>query len=79
MIYGKFALVDTENPDVFAFTREWNGQRWLVMLNFRDHVVRSQTGFDLSKAPILIHNYPQASTNGQLQPYEAVIYNLSEK
>jgi oligo-1,6-glucosidase len=79
MIYGKFKLMDAANPDVFAFTREWAGQTWLVMLNFRDHAVKSQTGFDLSKAEVLIHNYQRPSANGELHPYEAVIYNVTAK
>lgn len=77
--YIKSLGVDAANPDLFAFTREWEGEQWWVMLNFRDHVVSSTTGFDLSNATVLMHNYQTASVNGQLQPYEAVIYKLSEK
>ncbi|MGH9908769.1 MAG: glycoside hydrolase family 13 protein [Pyrinomonadaceae bacterium] len=76
LIYGKYALLDLENPDVYAYTRELDGRRILVLLNFRDKAATVKTGFDLSKGKFLIGNYPTASQNGQLRPYEAVIYEL---
>lgn len=76
LVYGKFSLVDAANPDVFAYTRELNGRKLLVMLNFRSQSVKSNTGLDVSKAKVLISNYPAASMDGSLKPYEAVIYEL---
>jgi oligo-1,6-glucosidase len=76
LIYGKFTLLDKENPDVFTYTREFNNRRFLVMLNFKDKEATANTGIDLSKATVLINNYPTASTNGSLKPYEAVIFEL---
>lgn len=77
LIYGRFALVDKDNPDVFAFTRELNGRKFLVLLNFKSKMSKTNTGMDLSKAKILMHNYLTASTDGTLKPWEAVIFELS--
>ena len=76
LIYGAFTLVDTDNPDVFAFTREWKGKKWLVLLNFRNHTVKTNTGLSYEKARPLISNYDQASTDGSLRAYEAVIFEF---
>lgn len=74
LIYGDWALVDAENPDVFAYTRILNNKKLLVMLNFKAQSANLQMGdMDMSKAKVLIGNYPESSSNGQLRPYEAVI------
>jgi oligo-1,6-glucosidase len=76
LIYGKFTLLDKDNPDVFAYSRELNGKKYLVLLNFKNKSATVKTGIDLSKAKILINNYSTASSNGTLKPYEAIIYEL---
>ncbi len=76
LVYGKYTLVDKDNPAVFAYTREWKGKKWLVLLNFKDKATTVKTGFDLTKAKVMIHNYPAASVDGTLKPYEAVILEL---
>ncbi len=76
LIYGKFTLLDKDNPNVFAYTRELNGKTWLVLLNFTSINAAVNTGIDLSKAKLLITNYTSASSNGTLKPYEAAVYEL---
>jgi oligo-1,6-glucosidase len=76
LVYGRFTLLDKDNPDVFAYTRELNGKKFLVLLNFKNKIATANTGIDVSKAKILINNYPAASTSGTLKPYEAMIYEL---
>ena len=78
LIYGKYTLLDRENPDVYAYTRELNGQKILVLLNFKANAAAAKIeGIDLSKATLLIGNYPgDASRSLNLRPYEAVVYAL---
>jgi oligo-1,6-glucosidase len=76
LIYGKYTLLDKDNADVFAYTRELNGKKLLVLLNFRNKTATVNTGLDLSKTKVLINNYTTASTDGTLKPYEAVIFEL---
>ncbi|MFI5137520.1 MAG: alpha-amylase family glycosyl hydrolase [Sphingobacteriales bacterium] len=76
LVYGKYTLLDKQNPDTYAYTRELNGKKLLVLLNFKSKVASANTGIDLSQAKILAGNYSHPSNNGTLQPYEAVIYEL---
>jgi oligo-1,6-glucosidase len=76
LVYGKYTLLDKSNPDVYTYTRELDGKKFLVLLNFRSEVKTANTGLDLSKARVLIDNYTEPSTDGKLKPYEAVVYQL---
>jgi len=77
LVYGLYTLLDKDNPDVYAYTRELNGKKFLVLLNFKSKATTVDTGgIDLSKAKILISNYASTSVDNKLQPYEAVIYEL---
>ena len=75
LVYGKYNLIDKDNPTVYAYTREWKGMKMLVLLNFSNQTSKVKTGLNLAKAKPLIQNY--SNLNGEtLQPYEAVIYQL---
>ena len=76
LIYGKYTLLDKDNPDVYAYSRELNGKKMLILLNFRNKPATANTGIDISKAKLLSGNYSTQPKNGQLRPYEAVIYEL---
>ena len=76
LVYGKYMLLDKDNPDVYAYTREGNGKKLLILLNFKGVTASVKTGIDLSKAKVALGNYSSPSTNGSLQPYEAVISEL---
>ena len=76
LVYGKYTLLDKDNPDVYAYTRELNGKKMLVLLNFRNKQEVANTGIDLGQASILLGNYQQPSKSGTLKPYEAVVYEL---
>ncbi len=76
LVYGRYSLLDKENPDVFAYTRESDGKKLLVLLNFHNKTVKANTGLDISKAKLLINNYEKQTADGSLRPYEAVIYEL---
>lgn len=76
LVYGKFNLVDPNNSDVFAYTRELNGKKLLVLLNFSKSIASVTTGIDISKAKVLINNYSAASSNGTLKPFEAIVFEL---
>ncbi len=81
LIYGKYTLLDKENPDVYAYTRELNGKKILVLLNFTTHKAQGNLSFDMSKAKLLIDNYstvPDANAvkTFMLRPYEAAVFEL---
>lgn len=78
LVYGKYTLLDAKNPDVYAYTRTLNGRKILVLLNFKASSAKVNTGLDLSKYTVLIGNYEKPSTNGMLQPLEAVVLGTQE-
>jgi len=80
LVYGKYTLLDKNNPDIYAYTRESDREKLLIVLNFSKETKSLNPGFGLQKAQILLSNL---STNPvitnetiQLAPYQAVIYKL---
>ena len=76
LVYGKYTLLDRSNPDVYAYTREMDGRKFLILLNFRSEMKTANISLDLSKAKVLIDNYTEPSIDGKLKAYEAVVYQL---
>lgn len=78
LIYGKFEIVDEQNPSVFAYTRELDGKKWLIALNFTSNDVTFNSGFSLAESKIISSNYAdvkELNTNS-LRPYEALLIEL---
>jgi oligo-1,6-glucosidase len=76
LVYGKYTLLDKDNPNVYAYTRELDDKKVLVLLNFSDKNASANIGINISKTKVLINNYPTPSKTGELRPYEAAIYQL---
>jgi oligo-1,6-glucosidase len=75
LVYGRYALIDGDNPDVYAYTREGFGKKMLILLNFRTRPAAVNTGLDLDRAMLLLDNYP-GPAGDSLRPYEARVYEL---
>jgi oligo-1,6-glucosidase len=76
LVYGSYEVIDPLNPNVYAYTREMDGKKLLVLLNFKSTPSTVNTSIDFSKAAVLVNNYPKPLRSTQLRPYEAVIYRL---
>ncbi len=80
MVYGKYTLLDKDNPNVYAYTRKGEGENILVLLNFTSHDAKADIKIDLKKATLLISNYETSPVLNEkmvlLKPYEAVVYKL---
>jgi len=76
LVYGQYTLLDKDNPDVYAYTREGYGKKMLILLNFRDHPATATTGIDLTRAKLLLNNYPDVPPSDTLRPYEARVYEI---
>jgi len=79
LVYGKYTLLDKDNPDVYAYTRDFEGKKLLVLLNFKaQNATASISNIDLSKAKLIVNNYNDESpATLTLRPYEAKIYELN--
>lgn len=76
LIYGKYTLLDKDNPDVYAYTRELDGTRVLILLNFKSKPSSYKVDFDLGNAELVSDNYPNPFKGSTLQPYEAAVFKL---
>lgn len=75
LIYGDAEYFDMENESVFAYARELDGRKLLILLNFTDKEATANVGFDYSQAKYLFGNYE--NFDGVLKPYQAAILELS--
>ncbi|NVO12294.1 MAG: alpha-glucosidase [Bacteroidales bacterium] len=78
LIYGKYTLLDKNNPDIYAYTREFEGKKMLILLNFRAKNASASIGnIDMNKANLIVDNYSAEGVESlNLRPYEAKIYEL---
>ncbi len=76
LVYGRYTLLDKDNPNVYAYARELNGKKLLVLLNFKSSPAVAHTGMDIGRATMLLDNYPRPSVSDTLRPYEATVYEL---
>jgi len=77
LVYGKYAVLDKNNPDTYSYTRELNSKKLLVLLNFTNKNAATNTGINMNNTTVLIGNYEHPSKDGILKPYEAVIYQVN--
>lgn len=77
LIYGDYRLLDPNNSKVYTYVRTYEGEKWLVMLNFSALEAEADIETDLSDSQLMLTNFPEgdAITN-KMRPYEARIYKL---
>lgn len=71
---GDFALLDAENEKIFAYTRQLNGHKMLVICNFTAEEVSFPVPAEFKNAQVLISNYENRGNT--LLPYEAKMLYL---
>ena len=79
LIYGKYTLLDKNNMKVYAYTRELNDHKILVLLNFSKDDAQANVDLKVANAKRLICNYTDVPLRNDaitLRPYEAVVYEL---
>jgi oligo-1,6-glucosidase len=79
LIYGKYELLDAENPDVYAYTRTNGKETFLVLLNFKKGIGKTAIAKEFSLGEELINNLQTLKLDGVniiLQPYQACIIKL---
>ena len=78
VVYGHYELLMPDDPELYVYTREWNGEMLLVVCNFSDNERRFvfPEGLDAKKAELWIGNYPeaQAADDMVLRAYEAMVF-----
>jgi oligo-1,6-glucosidase len=82
IVHGRYALLLAEDPAIYAFTRTWEDDCLLVILNFTAGTPVFVLPEDLfaGATELLIANYPVTATEEikqlTLRPFEARVYRL---
>lgn len=82
VLYGDFELLYKDNNSIFAYIRELNNEKILVVSNFYGENEKFILNKELKykNCEILLSNYKDSSNNIEkinLRPYESIIYKLS--
>ncbi len=76
LIYGKYTLLDQANEKTYAYTRELDDQKFLILLNFSDTNAAAESNLNLDGAQISIGNLETTAADENLKPYEAKVIEL---
>jgi oligo-1,6-glucosidase len=77
LVYGKYTLLDKTNPKVYAYTRESEGQKMLIVLNFSASPAQANIALNLSGATMILSNlFDGKKLTLSMKPYQSVIYKL---
>ncbi len=81
LVYGTYQLLTPNDPQVYAYTRTLDNQRFLVILNFSAGKAGFAADQNINPGSILINNYQGLKISGknvELKPYQAVIVRLNK-
>ena len=79
--YGSFSEILEEDNQVFAFYREYNGEKILVLLNFTDEISKVNITSEIDTLSdgnyeILLSNYNRVKIEFKLEAYETYIIKI---
>ncbi|QWG48947.1 alpha,alpha-phosphotrehalase [Bacillus mycoides] len=82
---GKYAILDVNHPNIWAYTRTVNNEVLLVINNFYGEEITYSAlvnvQLDGMKQEVLLSNYKDSSkdiTNLNLRPYESIVYRYTK-
>ena len=78
LIRGTFELIAADDERVFAYTRTWENETWLIVCNFYEECADFSY---IGKGLKILSNYETEAVRDlsciELRPYEAGIYELA--
>lgn len=78
-VEGKYELLFEDDSNIFSYTRTYEDTVLLVICNFYGETIQfTMPERYLGEKEVLISNYKQPLQNGQLRPYEAIMYLLKK-
>ncbi|MNW37751.1 Oligo-1,6-glucosidase [compost metagenome] len=82
LIYGKYDDWLEEHPEIFAYTRTFEGRMFLIVLNFYANHPELEIPLELRGrgCRVAISNYSrpeQLNDKFKMEPYEAIVYELN--
>lgn len=79
IVYGKFEMLAEEDETVFAYTRELEDEKLLIVANFTSTHTKFQFTQAYQDATILLSNYEDSVIkldSIDLRPFEAIVYKI---
>lgn len=82
LIYGRYESRLTEHPEIFAYTRTFEDQTFLILLNFFGNTPMFAMPRELNERSrhVILSNYERVGQTDDkfvLKPYEAIAYQLN--
>ncbi|MGM0509259.1 MAG: glycoside hydrolase family 13 protein [Fusobacteriota bacterium] len=79
LVYGDFKILDKENEKVFSYIREYENEKYLIILSFFEKESKINLGnkIDEEKLELEISNYEDRGKFYNIRPYEARIYKFT--
>lgn len=74
-VYGDFDLINPQDEDLFAFTKQWHGSKAYIVCNFSKKGRAFEIPDVKQAAELLVGTVPGAKTH-ILQPFEGRVYLL---
>ncbi|KMJ58719.1 trehalose-6-phosphate hydrolase [Bacillus sp. LL01] len=83
--HGDFQLIEGEHPEIFAYIRNSENEKLLVLSNYYDRntsfVLPEDIDVDGYRSEILLSNYEDSTADFKeisLRPYESIVYHLKK-
>jgi glycosidase len=77
LLFGTYTLLMEESESIYAYTREYEGEGYLIVCNLSEEKSDLEVPYTLSGSQIIIDNYKEAERDSiTLQPYECRLYGL---
>lgn len=82
VVEGKYNLILDDHEQIYAYTREWENERWLIICNFSKEqpVFKLPENMTFKTSELVISNYEVDDGDIAaiaLRPYEARVYKLN--
>ena len=77
VVLGDFHLEAPEHPHLFAYRRTLDDAAWLVLANVSGDVLEIPLGL-AADGPLILGNYAEAGSAGNLRPWEVRVLDVSE-
>ncbi|WDV47371.1 alpha-glucosidase [Clostridiaceae bacterium M8S5] len=81
LVYGEFTEINREHEEIYAYLRELETEKLLIVVNFFDNTpqIKIEKEIDLEKSELILSNYDTDKIKNklnvlELRPYEARIY-----
>jgi oligo-1,6-glucosidase len=81
LVYGAYELLLPDHDQLYAFTREWEGNKMLVLLNFSKEKVTTPVPAKNAVDKLLLNNYESVFIKDgvvTMEPYQALIYSIRQ-